>query len=389
MSEPLFSFPPNWGRPLVERLEWLTDVMESKNATEERLALRSFPRRSLEYDLLLQGHALGRLDALLWGNMARRYVVPIWTDRQNLGATLTSGATAVPVWTAGYDFSAGGLAVLWADHLTNEVVTVSTVEVDEITLADPTTLSWPAGTRVFPARYGRLPEKLSVSRSTALAGRCSLRFELENGPVEAVPSAATYLGTEVDLRRPNWGQAIDNPYERKIERLDYALGPVFVDDLSDLQETTRTHRYHLCSRAAIAEYRAWLHAREGRANAFWQPQRQQDLLQAAPIGSGSAVLRVQALDYDSNYNLAAGRRDLALYHVFSDQWYFRRVLAADAAPGGTEDLTLDSPLGIAANPGDLRIFWLTLSRLDSDSVEIAWHSNSVAVSVLGSRSVRQ
>lgn len=389
MSEPLFPFRPNWSRPLVERLEWLTDVQESKNASEERISLRSFPRRSLEFDLWLKGQAQGRLDALLWGNMGRRYVVPIWTDRQNLDAPLAAGAEAIPVTTAGYDYTPSGLAVLWVDDATYEVVTVDTVAADEITLVTPTSDSWPAGTRVYPARYGRLPEKVSLVRPSATVVQASLRFDLENGPSPVIPGATTYLGIEVDLRSPNWEQAIDTSYDRKLETLDYSLGPVFVDDLSNWQRITRTHRYLLDSRSDIAEYRGWLHAREGRANAFWQPQRQQDLIQDASISAASAVLRVRSLNYTSNYNLAAGRQDLAIYHVPSGQWYLRRILSVSPVFGDREDVTLDDPLGINADPGDLRIFWLTLSRLDADGVEIAWHSDTVAVSALGSRSVRQ
>ena len=45
----LFPLAPNWIRPVVERLEWLTDVIEGYDATEERTPLRTLPRRSLEY----------------------------------------------------------------------------------------------------------------------------------------------------------------------------------------------------------------------------------------------------------------------------------------------------------------------------------------------------
>jgi hypothetical protein len=385
----VFAFRPNWRRSVIERLEWLTDVIESQNATEERSRLRTHPRRTLEYEILTADGAARALDALLWRHQAKQVVLPIWTDAQVLTITLAADSITIPAQTAGFDFINGGRAVLLRDHETFEEVTIATVEANQITLSAPTTSAWPAGTRLYPARLARLPEDLPLKRETAGLATGVLRFELDNTDAASQPDTDLYQGIEVSTRRPNWIGGINYSYRRKIERHDYLLGVVEVDDISGLPAPIRTHRFLLEERAAIGAFRGWLHARAGRAQAFWQPQWQLDLEQSAPIGETQLELRVRALDYAAAYAFDPNRRDIAILHRASGNWYFRRIEAV--APGGPDEeiLTLDASLGIAAAPGELFLAWLVLSRLDADAVEIGWQSAGNAVSDLTLRGVRQ
>ena len=65
--DPVWPFPPNWATSVVERLEWLTDIMPGFDDTEQRAQLRYAPRRFLVYQFLLEPWQLGRFDALTFG----------------------------------------------------------------------------------------------------------------------------------------------------------------------------------------------------------------------------------------------------------------------------------------------------------------------------------
>lgn len=387
MEQPVFPFRPNWHRPLVERLEWLTDVEESKNGTEVRDALRQYPRRSIEFDILLQKHALARLDALLWYAQAKQFVVPIWMDAQALAAPVAQGAEMVAAATVGMDFEVGGLAVLWLNDGEYEALQVESVSESALSFAVPTSRAWPAGTMCYPARLGRLPENFGVSRASAAVGAAAVRFEFDSVANAAQPGAIMYRGAEVHLRRPNWIQNMGTGYSRKLQKLDYQTGPVFVDDLSGMPTTMRTHQYLLRDRAEIASFRGWLYARRGRWSGFWQPQWLADLAQTGPISAAAVTLRVKRLDIATRYGANDGRRDIAIRRRSTGQWVFRRVDSV-TIDGADELLTLNASLGFAAATGDLFITWMAMSRLDADAVEIAWHSAGVAVTAFDMRSVR-
>ncbi|HRP76273.1 MAG TPA: hypothetical protein PLN31_19475 [Azoarcus taiwanensis] len=389
MSEPvLFPFRPNWHRPVVERLEWLTDVQEALDLTEECIQLRSMPRRALEYDVLLRDHALTDFDARLWGWQAEEYWLPIWTDVQTC-ALVPAETSVLPAETAGYDFAAGGRAVLLRDAQSWELLDIDAVQPDALVLAAPTAQAWPAGTRLYPVRRARLPPEVGALRGSAAVGRGTVRFDLEPSTWPASPAAVLYRDLEVSLRRPNWVAGVPQQYHRKVEVLDNRTGRPYVDDLSGMPTTTRTHRVTLGNRADIAAWRGWLYARAGRRHRFWQPQWQVDRISVAPVTAAATALQVRALDHAAAYGNAEGRRDIAIRHRPSAQWLFRRIESVTGPMAGVETLHLDASLGIDAQPSELFVTWLTPSRLDADAVEIAWHSAGAAVSVYDVRSGRE
>lgn len=385
---PVFPFRPNWRTPVVERLEWLTDVFEAHAGHESRQPLRHHPRRGLAYALALQGQFAAQLDALLWRNQSGKFALPLWTDPQPLSESLSSATTTIPAQTAGFDFHDGGQAVLWRGEGAHQLVTIDSVAPSALHLAAPLGQSWPAGSLLYPARSARLAPGVPVQRLTAGVLTSTLQWELDNTAHPALPDPVLYRGREVSLRRPNWLGGLAGSYQRKIQRLDYDTGAVAIDDLSGLPVTLRHLPFVLRDRAAIAAWRGWLHARAGRAHSYWQPQLQLDLTQAAAIAAGSTALHVRRLNYPALYAFDPGREDIALLHR-SGQWLFRRITGATPAGSNEEILMLDQPLGLDAAPGDFTLItWLAPARLESDLVELTWHSAGVVSSSIGIRTVR-
>lgn len=388
MSEPIFVIRPNWAKRVLERLAWLTDVLESHDATEQRLQVRARPRRILEYDFLVRDAELARLDALLWGYQTQKYLLPIWTDPQVLAAELPAGAVEIVVSTEGYDFEAGGQAVLLRG-LEAEAVEIDQVQADRLTLAAPTVSDWSKGARVYPARLARVATQATLRKETNNLASGSLQFDFDPAAIAPAPGATLYRDLEVNLRRPNWINGLPVRHDRKAVLHDHLTGIVQVDDLSGLPRLLHTHRYLLRDRPGIAVWRGWLAARAGRLNAFWQPQWSIDVVQTAGIGAASNELQVRALTYSVSYALESGRRDLAFLD-YAGNWYFRRIEGALPAGADNEVLLLDAPLGVDAAPGFFQLItWLMPARLEQDAIEISWQSDGIASSTVGIRSVRE
>ena len=388
ITEAVFPYRPNLAQPIVERLEWLTDVFESRNGTEERIALRSFPRRSLEYNILTQGNAAARLDGVLWGHQAKRVVLPIWTDRVDTTVNIPAGSSFVEIETGDAEFTEGGIAVLWQNAETVEAVEIFSVEVNGLVLVGLTTKTFPAGSRVYPALYARMPEEISVNRVTNNAAQSSVRFEIENRAIPPQSDATIYRAQEVNLRRPNWVQGIREPHRRRVERLDYVLGAIFVDDLSGVPVVRQTHSYMLKTRSDTLAFRKWLYARAGRLNSFWQPQASIAMHLSSGVTSGATTFSVKKLNAVSNYEMNIGRRDLAIRHRPSGTVFFARVLSKVAGAGETDVFTIDTAFPFSGSSDDIVSNWLMVSRFEADAIDIAWQNNSVAVCNIDIRSIR-
>lgn len=148
---------PDWSSPIVERLDWLTDIKTAYDGTEQRIKLREWPRRSIEFAFGAGGRMARQLQAFLYGRGASEFLAPIWTDGQQLQAQVSAGDLVVNTPTAGYDFQVGAHLVIVDDDGRFEAAEVGDVDPGVVTLRQTFAETWPAGCRVYPARRARGP----------------------------------------------------------------------------------------------------------------------------------------------------------------------------------------------------------------------------------------
>ena len=373
------AFRPNWREPVVERLIWLTDVIRRRNGSEQRITLRSIPRREFEYVVTLTGTAAARFDAAVWGWQARVFALPIWTDPTVLTIALGAGSTGVSTPTALRDYAAGSLAALVVDGYEHEIVEVASVSSGAITLTRPTTQTWPAGTRLYPARLARMTSPVRITRPTAAVVEARINLQIEPlQPLAGItgPAPATYLSSDVYLTPPNRIEPLDDDITRELEIVDAQTGPWFVDDPEGRPDIVRSYRWLLRDRAAISAHKAWLTARAGRYKAAWVPTFARDMELAVAAVSNTTTLIIEDINYRNFYAMADGRRDIAV-RLPSGAWALRRIVGVSVAVAGQEQIQINASLGEGAPIGTW-ICFLGLHRLDTDRLEIAWHNTDVA-----------
>jgi|FLYL01.1.fsa_nt_gi hypothetical protein len=178
----VFSPDPDWTEPIMERTEYLTEIMNAYADKEQRVQLRTNPRTRLRYKVLtLDVRDTAALHALLWGWQGRIYGVPFWPDAQLLLANANIGATVIQVDTTLRKFVADGLMMLWRDMHTVEALSIQTVAAGSITLTAPTTQAWAADGRTYvvPLLTGRLPDEVGVLRMNNAVAELEAEFECE------------------------------------------------------------------------------------------------------------------------------------------------------------------------------------------------------------------
>jgi len=375
----VWPYGPNWTQPLTERLEWLTDVIESDDGTEQRISLRAAPRRAFEYLITASQTEKRRLETLLWDWQAHAFAVPIWTDIGRLTSAAAKGDSLLSLATDDMDYHDGGLAVVMGDSSTHEVVEIGTVSSASVTLARPIKNAWPAGTRIYPARIGRLQDSQDLSLYTASLENAQVRFDIQyNSAITAAEfSATTYRGLPLLEVRPNWRDNISGAYRRKLQQFDNATGVRAVDDLSGRPVTVQDYLWTRSGRANIQAFRQWLHARAGKLTPIWVQTYQVDLVLTQDVQITDDFIRVQNVGYAQHIQQAIGRRDIAI-RLIDGTVYYRRIIASLEVDSQTEQLTLDSAIGQAVNSADVQmISWLQICRIESDAIEMQWRSAGV------------
>lgn len=382
----LWPFPPNGA--VLERLEWMTDVLESSSGVEQRIALRRYPRRYFEFDILLDGRNARTAENLLVGNGNGEWYLPVWMDAEPLAATLSAGATSVPAGASVRDYAAGNLLLLMGNTAaSNEGVTAGTPGANSVPLVAPTTTTWPAGSLVVPLRTARLPGNVSVSRFTGASLYGRLRWQCVDSTTWTAATETTYRSYPVMTHRTNWDADPTREYERRLATVDSGMGKPAFTDFWGGPVATHNHRWLCDGRAEIDTMRQWLFARRGRLTAFWLPSWGRDLEVQATIGASDTTIDVEHCGYTAHIAQAIGRRDIRI-ELTDGTIYYRRITGSTVIDADTERLTISSALGASVSPASIyAISFMHLARLDTDAVEIAWHRWDVAEAVFTVRGI--
>jgi hypothetical protein len=387
MSKP-WIFRPNG--PVLERLEWMTDVITAFDAKEQRIPLRLHPRRVFEFEVGLIDRERRIAENLLHNWQAQPFDLPVWMDRQALQADAAIAETELLVDTTTRDFQAGGKVLLCdGTPLVFELSEIEAVADGMVTLAEPLAAAWPAGSEVYPVRSARLQEDFNLARFTGSMSYGVARFEcVDLSPWPAATGGSVYRGFQVLAQAPNWTRDVEQGFMRKVARFDPGTGPALFDEEGGGAVLMQSHRWLLDGRAEIDAFRRWLYARRGMLSAFWLPTFALDFDVVAPIGPSDTTIDVEHCGYTGTIGQDIGRRDIRIT-LHSGTTYDRRITASAELSADVERLTIDSALGASVTLLDIEsISYLDLVRLAGDGAEIVWHGWDLAEAQLNTRGSR-
>lgn len=371
---------PTWTEPMLERLEWMTDVITAYDGTEQRIKLRGTPRRNFEFSFVASGTMRRKLDSAIYGWGARNWAVPVWTDGELLTTQASAGASTITVSTSNRDYHAGGLVILLADSGSYEVAEISSKTSTTLTLLRPLNNTWAAQScTVYPVRTARLQQTYGYNRFTGDVAYGRVRFDSEEiNDYTAATEATTYRGYPVLTEKPNWIRNIDVTFDRKLAVIDFGYGEKAVFDESGVPTIAQNFEWFLESKQRIADFRAWLYARAGKYSAFWTPTWVDDMVVNATIASGSTTVDINYMEYTRHISAKLHRKDIRI-ELNNGTVFYRRITGSTEVNSTTERISIDSALGIQVLPSEIsRVSFMALSRLDADGVEINYFTGDTA-----------
>jgi len=362
---------PTWANGLQETLSWSTDVMQSSGtAVTQHRALRTSPRRSFVCPTLADGQARRAAEMLLAGRSGL-WQFPIWPDVQWLDAPLASGATAVPCVTAGYDFVAGGKALLYSGVDTWEIVSIDSIEADHLVLASATTAAYGAGDRLYPLRLARVRNGAEETLLNERAGQRSLTFDIAEAcdwPTLASPTM--YLGHPVLDVRPSETTAPTASVSRLEQTVDYGTALPVTHDLPGVALRVQQSHWQLYGRAEHTWFRSLIYTLDGRRAPMWVPSFASDLQPIAAVAGGTKTMLIDWAGY-AQFGLDRPNRKDVRIELIDGTVLYRRITATSVG-AGTETLNLDASLSSASIAPEYvrQISFMALCTLASDDVEL-------------------
>lgn len=370
---PVFSFRANWREGVTERLSFLTDVLRAEEGAEQRRGVRQTPRRSLEADFLLQGPERTFWDLFINRLGGGEMMVPLYWDIVTLEAPLIGGVSDSITFDPTRREFAPGLAILsGASALEYEVVEITAITPYGVDLASTVAASWPERTVLMPLRRALLEDVGDLNHYTkgVATATAQVTFNTVNPWEPAEDDSPVYSGLPVFLEEPNWVEPLAVNFDRSTFRLDTSAGLLYQVDSMGRAVLGQSHRWFLPGREKLARFRDLIYRHQGRRGAFWLPTFKADLRLVNSPGSGATQIEVEKVGYGYVGGPSSGREYIAIQH--DEGTILRRVTSVIAGTSAaTERVNLDSPLGLALSPGQVRqISFADTARFDQDDFEI-------------------
>lgn len=365
---------PDWSESVTENLEWLTRVYQSVSAAEQRVARRLSPRRTFEFRVSLSERARQQFEAMLYAYGQRVWSMPVFTDAAYLQQSASQGARLLNIRTAGYDFADGERALLVSGQH-KEMIDILAVEPNKLTLQRPIARDFDRTlTTVYPLRAAVLtdmPQVRHLSDSVATA-QIRLQVHEHNGWSDDIRHLPTYRKHPVLEPTSEWSEDITAQYARLIKTLDNETGLPYYLDTAHKAMQILSHRFVVADREAQRKLRNLFYYLRGRQRAIWVATASTDLTPKSNVTGN--YLEIEHINY-SALKGQIGRQDVRI-ECAGGQIFYRRIKSVSVVDADTERLFLDGePLDIRL-PTILKISFLTLSRLESDTVSWVHHTDA-------------
>lgn len=417
MATKLWPFRPDWESGVLERLEWLTDLMGSTKGAEQRRPQRFTPRRTLEVTFLPHGTQRSKFDLLVMEKGNDDWYIPLWFDVDTLKESTPAGQTAINTPYEDREFTAGGYAVIRPptsanhDHHTfvHEFVKVTGIKQNRLIVErgqlDTVALDWPRGSEIYPVRLARFTDQPSVSVVTANIVSTNMKFTITEpnewygdkhysgyGAVYGMAYGKTYdvsprtpaknLGKVVEPKfmpvfenlrvmnsTPDYNQDMNLSYDRLINVLDNSNGIPAYQDALGFATPGQQHTWFLRGRGEQAAFRTMLYYLRGRVRPVWVPTFNDDVQLIAPSLAGQNWIDIQKIGYTDGGKNSINRQCLAIQKN-NGEWIFQRITGT-ANVDDHERLELGESFAKDLNPEDVyKISFMAVARLDQDGVEI-------------------
>lgn len=378
IDDPRFGYPlwiprPNWGSSIGETLAWVTDILSSETASEQRRRLRRYPRRSIEASYLRSEVESALLNNAVAGVGYGRFLQPIWWDEVRIKEDAMEGDTVIKGSFENTEFTSGELAAVRRDNRFDyEIVYIAGTSEDQVLLAEPLQVDTLAGATIVPVVAAQIRGGTTVQRLTSSISRSTIRMHQIN-PYKrtATMPGETYGSTGLKvIEQPfNWYSSPEQQYTRNVFVNDNTLGIPFIYDPTEQSAGSVSRSYHLITEDEHKVFIEMLFAMAGRWKTFHLPSDCEDIDLVSDIDPAQGALLVRRSGF-TQYDGA--NQDILKYiriEKYDGSVFFNTIISSRII-GEVEWLYLQETFGYHPEYEIKKISFMPVARLDVDSVEI-------------------
>lgn len=373
--------------PVTETWEWFTDIITSYNGTEQRMALRTAPRRIIDYTVFIVENSEYRsLLYGLWSNAGSSFQIPFFQYASDVLSEIPLGEVLIPLNMPRTDFQIGDNAYLYGREGTQSVRVVA-INSDSIQVDTPVSFNLHPGDLAMPSFSCFLPNNTKIAMKGFQQGKLQVIAETV-GPPHATHNRPDTLGNLVSF---NGLPVLDKtPSSNKEDDFVVDTGGQIIDYKHGISEYITSWKYsklgggrqYLVQRVLKPETMDWWRDFtaycSGRQRAFYMPTWRADLELLKLPKAGEKTLKLKGNFYSQYfYNKGQAFKQVAVLTKFG-YLYFN---VKDVQPESDGDLIVISPSFPDGIQGSdiLQVSFLIRCRLGTDKVVLVHSSLSTMV----------
>lgn len=362
--------------PLIERLEFLTDVLPAKNGKEQRMNMRVAPRQSFDIRIIREEVAeKNKIENLLFDWQSRAFGIPIWFEPTVMTHANNINDLTIRVKSTAYaDYRIGGLAIVLKDEDNFESLEIASFTPASITFTSGLQSTYPVGTRVYPLRVCITEEIVSGGRYRVNAADYTLRMRVSDNNIDIANASAfsTYDG-KVLLDDPNFvpDPTLPIAMERSLIEFDGETGRFNHSSPWDRGKRTSQKGWSVArSRQMLWQVRQLLHFLRGRQISFYLPTFQKEFNVTQQLIIGTTGMVIQNVGYARFVQHRSPNNIFRLTKTNGTQ-YLRKIVNSAILSDTEETLTVNTSWTENIFPEDIKKIELyELVRWDTDEFRI-------------------
>lgn len=361
---------------MVETLLFNTEILESHNRTEQRIARHGgIPRGQFRTTVLLTGNAeVAAFDAVMDGWLKRTWPVPLWPQAQRHTAALSAGSAQIELDTRYAEFRDNSYGLIWHPDQ-YEIIKIGSKTDTALVLSTDLAKDFFGDKWIVPLRRGYVLEVANKQRLIGGAALVEMTWlVVDNAAVTGYAPTLVYDDLEV-LTAPNFadGDSFRETHDPDVALLDAGTSPFVVVSNSDENLVRQRHVWQCVTPAQCWSLRQFLHAVKGRQTAFLVPTFRSDLTLTRPASSADMSLYVRNGGFARNMGDGSLRQYVA-FRPAATEIIVRKIAGLIAVSSDEERIDLDAGPGQAFIPGST-LCWVDKCRLADDTVELQWYGH--------------
>lgn len=368
----------DWSTQPEMSLQYLTEVIEAFDGTEQRIALRDTPRTSLSYMYSMTDEQQYRFDNKL-ATSSGSMLVPLWPLQCQVSRAVSAGDASIALETI--NAHVGGFdTLLISEGDEYEVVSIESMSGGTVTLKHLAKKTFSTSAVVLPVKVAYPADE---SNSTSLLrgfDQHTITYDLDETQIQKpapVDDFERLSGRPIFPFRPDRSKDVTTQYNRHREILDPLIGARSIFDRAKGAVKILSQTFTFFSESERQRFEDFAELMNGAQGEFYIEGPGQAFELSEDIVVPTYKFKIKNSGYSNFANSHSLATNIAI-KLYNGTTIYKTILSATGNTDGTETITTKETTAALKTTDIETIVPLYLARFDSDEFRYIFDTNEVS-----------